>query len=110
MVFVFNETSGSILVSITNGGKKDEGIKLPPIKTSTGQISAFHWPRKASETVTIKLGNEKIPEIALPVEADQFVSVFEGRIERFDRGMVKTTTFASLASGVKAPISPANGK
>ena len=110
MVFVFNETSGTIKVSVTKGGKKDETIKIPAIKASTGQISALHLPRERDEFITIKVENAKIPEITLPVQEDQFVSVFEGHVERFHRGEVETTIFASLSFGVKEPIRSADGK
>ena len=77
MVWVTNQSSGSITVKITNAsGGSASTFTIYPKQNETWELN--HWQRKAPEVATIKLSNGKSHEIE--VAPDAYVKVFDDAI------------------------------
>jgi hypothetical protein len=87
MVWVSNQTSGTITVTITNtsGGS---GSAYEILSKDLENWKLNHWSRKGDETVTIKLANGKSTKFE--VGPLQFINVYDDTIAAFE---APTTSF-----------------
>jgi hypothetical protein len=87
MVWVSNQSSGIITVTITNtSGGSGSAYEILPKDLENWKLN--HWSRKGDETATIKLADGKTTK--LEVGPQNFIKVYDDTIATFE---AQTTYF-----------------
>ena len=93
MVWVSNQSSGAIVVSITNKTGGDNREFTLPTKSLEVWVNN-HWQRNSDETATVKLSTGKVVEFT--IGKDSFVNIYDDSVVMWDCKTYKSSSLKSV--------------
>ena len=93
MVWVSNQSSGAIVVSITNKTGCDSSEFTLPTKTLEVWVNNY-WQRNGDETATVKLGTGKAVEFI--IGKDSFANIYDDSVVMWDCKTYKSSSLKSV--------------